>query len=117
MAPSRFSNRDLRRRHFGAMSLDGGLALIALLALLATASATPESHRASAVQQSLTIAATSSQINASRFDSDGLQWNAPVNVCLSYLPRAEFVHSSLVAYVPSGLEIEGFCYNRPPPAA
>jgi hypothetical protein len=113
----------LQRRIFSAITLSaitvkGISSLVALFALMAATFIVPEFPRWQPIQLSSVIAgiaAGSTQIQGSRFDSDGLQWSTPVSIFLSYPPTTESVSATYIPQPVSVRQNRGFRYNRPPP--
>jgi hypothetical protein len=118
MGRLKFFRRHLRRCTFSAITMKGISSLVALFALLAATFIAPEFPRWRPIQLSSVsagIAAGSARIQGSRFDSDGLQWSAPVSIFLSYPPPTELKSAT---YIPQPVAVRwnrGFRYNRPPP--
>ena len=92
------------------------LACAALLSLLAIRTAPPDFPKPSSVQHS-SIKTVSSQDQRPHFDSEGLQWSAPVGDFLPFPPAAESAHLIPTSQLWSSLQTKGFHYNRPPPAS
>lgn len=108
----------LRNRHSRSLAaaiwFHSTIAIVALFALLVIRSASPHFLHL----PSLHLSARNVALNPGHrphFDSERLQWSAPVSVFFSYPPAA--VSTSLTAslQVSFKLRTKGFRYNRPPP--
>ena len=92
------------------------LAFAALFALLVIRTAPPDFPKSSSLQHS-SIKTVSSHDQRLHFDSEGLQWSAPVGHFLPFPPAAESAHLPPASQLWSALQTKGFHYNRPPPAS
>lgn len=102
--------RDRRR------GIRGILAFAALFALLVIRTAPPDFPKSLSLHHS-SINTVSSHDQRLQFDSEGLQWSAPVAHFLPFPPAVESAHL-FPAFQPwSALQTKGFHYNRPPPAS
>src|SRR5579863_409831 len=90
------------------------LALVALFALLAIRTAPPDFPKPPSLDHS-SVNTVSSHGQRPHFDSDGLQWSAPVGHFLQIPPSAESAHLAPTPQLWSAIQTKGFHYNRPPP--
>jgi hypothetical protein len=106
-------NRNIRRGIFGKLTIGTIPALLLLSSLLLAQSVTLEFPRAlSARQCSMGAGSTHTQIQ--RFDTDGLQWIAPI-AAFVILPSLEGANCVLTQEPLPAIETKGFHFNRPPP--
>jgi hypothetical protein len=110
------SNGHPRNRGREAISTQTFLAFAALFALLVIRTAPPDFPRLPSLHQS-SVNTVSGHHERPRFDSDGLQWSAPVGHFLPFPPAADSAHLTPVPQLCSALQSKGFHYNRPPPAS
>src|SRR5450755_749522 len=92
------------------------LAFAALFALLVIRTAPSDFPKPSSLHHS-SINTVSSHDQRPNFDSEGLQWSAPVGHFLPFPPAAESAHLTPAPQRWSALQTKGFRYNRPPPAS
>lgn len=95
---------------------------IAALALLVARNVPPNFPQARFLQHSSisnlpAIGAISTHDQRPRFDCGQLDWSAPVNGFLPFPPTTTSAGLPSTSHFFSTLRIEGFQYNRPPPAA
>jgi hypothetical protein len=106
-------NRHLRKGIFWT----GWSATIFALAMLSSLLVAPkvplEFPQATSVRQ-CSVSTGSTHGQASRFDSDGLQWAAPLSTSV-ILPCAAQANSTLTQQLFPAIEVKGFHFNRPPP--
>jgi hypothetical protein len=106
-------NRNIGRGIFGKLTIGTIPALLVLSSLLLAQSVRLEFPRAlSARQCSIGSASTHTQIQ--RFDTDGLQWIAPV-AAFVILPSVDGANCVLTQEPLAAIETKGFHFNRPPP--
>ena len=91
------------------------LAFAALFALLVIRIAPPDFPRLPSLHHS-SVNTVSSHDQRPHFDSEGMQWSAPIGHFLPFLPAAESAHLSPASQPWSAVQTKGFHYNRPPPA-
>lgn len=108
-------NGHTRSRRREAISFQSTLAFAALFAFLVIRNAPPDFPRPPSAHHSL-ITVVSNHSHRPHFDSDGLQWSAPVKVFLPFPPAAVSAHFTSSSQLLSTLQTKGFHYNRPPPA-
>lgn len=92
------------------------LVFAALVALLLIRTAAPDFPKPPSLHHS-SVNAVSSHEQRPHFDSEGLQWSAPVGHFLPFPPAAESAHLTPAFQPWSALQTKGFHYNRPPPAS
>jgi hypothetical protein len=110
------SNGHPRNRRREAIWTQAFLASAALFALLVFRTAPPDFPRPPSLHHS-SVNAVSSHNQRPNFDSDGLQWSAPVGHFLPFPPAADYSHLTPLPQLWSALQSKGFHYNRPPPAS
>jgi len=110
------SNGHPQNRRREAVWSQALLAFAAVFALLLIRTAPPDFPKLPSVHHT-SINAVSSHDQRPRFDSDGLQWSAPVGHFLPLPPAAECAHLTPVTRLWSALQTKGFHYNRPPPVS
>lgn len=88
--------------------------LIALLSSILVAQSVPPEFPSTSFGQ-CSISAGSTRILTQRFDSDGLQWLAPV-AAMVILPSTGRATSKSTQELQPGIQTKGFHFNRPPPA-
>jgi len=88
---------------------------LVVLSSLLVAQDVPFQFSATPSAQQCSIRASSAQCQTQRFDSDGLQWIAPVSTFV-ILPSAESANWNFRQQLLPGIQTKGFHFNRPPPA-
>jgi hypothetical protein len=91
-------------------------AFAALFALLVIRNIPPDFPNPPSLHHS-SVTDVSNYGHRPHFDSDGLQWSAPVSHFLPIPPAAESAHLTPAPQLWSALQTKGFHYNRPPPAS
>ena len=98
------------------MWAQGMLALAALFALLVNRNVPPNFPEVSSLQHS-SVSEVANHNQRPRFDSNSLQWSAPVKAFQPLPPAAVPVHlASASQWLPT-IHTKGFHYNRPPPVS
>jgi hypothetical protein len=92
------------------------LASLALFAFLVMRNAPPDFPSPPSLHHS-SITTVSDRTQRPQFNSEGLQWSAPVTRFLPYPPATESAHTNPAPQLLSSLQTSGFHYNRPPPAS
>lgn len=90
------------------------VAALTLLSSVLVAQNSPEFPQAASVRQS-SISAGPVRCQTQRFDSDGLQWTAPLSNSV-ILPSARSANWNITEQLLPAIETKGFHFNRPPPA-
>jgi hypothetical protein len=106
-------NRNTRRGIFGKLTIGTIPAVLVLSSLLLAQSVTLEFPRVLSARQ-CSICAGSTHTHIQRFDTDGLQWIAPV-AAFVILPSVEDANCELSQEPLPAIETKGFHFNRPPP--
>jgi hypothetical protein len=106
-------NRNIHRAMFGTVWVATIPAVLVLSSLLVAQNVSLEFPRAPSVRQ-CSISAGSTHSQTQRFDSDGMQWIAPVGAFV-ILPSAEGANWALAQQPLRAIQTKGFHFNRPPP--
>jgi hypothetical protein len=106
-------NGDPRDRSRGTRAI---LAFAALFALLVVRIAVPDFPKPPSLHHS-SISTVSDHGQRPHFDSERLQWSAPVTHFLPFPPAFESAHLIPTSQLWSALQTKGFHYNRPPPVS
>gem|GEM_PF-2582785 len=106
-------NRNIRRGIFGKLTIGTIPVLLVLSSLLLAQGVALEFPRPLSARQ-CSIGAGSTHTQMQRFDTDGLQWSAPV-AAFVILPSVEGVKCGLAQEPLPAIETKGFHFNRPPP--
>jgi len=106
-------NHSRSGRH-GTIWINALLVFAAAFALLAARDFQPRFPQGPSIHSA--INALSTRQDRPRFDSNNLQWSAPVQGYLPLPPATAAPQLALSLQSTSGLQTKGFHYNRPPPA-
>jgi hypothetical protein len=108
-------NRNIHRGMFSTVRVATIPALLVLSSFLVAQNVSLEFPRApSAPQCSISEGSTHGQTQ--RFDSDGMQWIAPVGAFV-IIPSAEGANWALTQQPLPAIQTKGFHFNRPPPTS
>lgn len=105
--------RYFRSRSSRTISVQAVLVSLALLAVLAARNVAPDFSQSPSDHSA--ISAKSQQHQRSRFDDNGLKWNAPADRFELLPPVAESAHLPPAPPPFSTLQIQSYHLNRPPP--
>jgi hypothetical protein len=108
-------NRKIHRRMFGTVWVATVPALLVLSSLLVAQNVPLEFPRTPSVRQ-CSISAGSIHGQTQRFESDGMQWIAPVGAFV-IVPFTEGANWALTQQPLPAIQTKGFHFNRPPPTS
>jgi hypothetical protein len=106
-------DRNIGRGMLGTVWVTALTALLVLSSLLVAQNVSLEFSRAPSIGQCL-ISAGATHPPSQRFDTDGLQWIAPVGAFV-ILTSAEGANWALTQPHLIAIQAKGFHFNRPPP--
>jgi hypothetical protein len=108
-------NRNIQRGMFGRVWVATVPALLVLTSLLVAQNISLEFPRAPSPRQ-CSMNARSTLGQTQRFDSDGMQWIAPVGAFVM-VPSEEGANWALTQQPLPAIQTKGFHFNRPPPTS
>jgi len=106
-------SRNIAKGMFGTVSIATVPALVVLSSLL-VAQNIPLKFPPAASARQCSIGAASAQCQTQRFDSDAVQWMAPV-VAIAILPSRGKAKRTFTQILHPAIQIKGSQFNRPPP--